>query len=47
MAAEPIPMPEESGEETTASNVTAPQQPGKNQARENPDGQNPVKVGNG
>jgi len=47
MAAKPIPMPEENTEETTASNATAPQQPVKNNERATPDGQNPIKVGNG
>ena len=48
MAAEPIPRPEENTntEDTTASNATAPQPPAKNNERVNPDGQNPIKVGN-
>jgi hypothetical protein len=49
MAAEPIPRPEENNnnEDTTASNATAPQPPVKNKERANPDGQNPIKIGNG
>jgi hypothetical protein len=49
MAAEPIPRPEENAnnEDTTASNATTPQQPVKNKERVNPDGQNPIKIGNG
>lgn len=47
MAAKPIPPPEENSEDTTASNATAaPQQPVKNKDRADPDGQNPIKVGN-
>jgi hypothetical protein len=47
MAAEPIPMPEENSEDTTASNAAVPQPPVKNKERADPDGQNPIKVGNG
>lgn len=48
MAAEPIPMPEENSDDTTDSNATLPRQPEvKNNEVATPDGQNPIKVGNG
>jgi len=46
MAAEPIPMPEESNEEKTAPNPVVGQPEIKKNEGPTPDGQNTIKVGN-